>query len=68
MIVGTKSDLPPTVDPVAVRELADSLNVPIMYCSSKTGEGVDDLFKKVLMCIDRRFICADLGYDFDERE
>ena len=45
MLVGTKSDLPPDADSVAaIREYADSINVPLMMCSAKTGDGVDDVF------------------------
>ena len=47
VLVGTKSDLPPVVDIVAARKLADSFNTPLMTCSAKTGAGLDELFLKI---------------------
>ena len=55
IIVGTKSDLPPAVDPVIAKEYTDSEKVPLMMCSSKTGEGVNEVFEKAIEMLGKKY-------------
>lgn len=63
MLVGTKIDLPPAVDLDFVRRYAESLKIPLMLCSSRTGEGVNEAFMKTAIGIGHKKNNGDLGID-----
>lgn len=61
ILVGTKSDLPPAVDPAVARKYADSNRFPLVECSAKTGAGVNEVFEKAIIKIGLSALCTDWG-------
>ena len=48
LLVGNKTDLEEVVSSQEVENYAKSCNIPVTFCSAKTGEGIDDIFNKLV--------------------
>ncbi|MHA1839530.1 MAG: Rab family GTPase [Candidatus Ranarchaeia archaeon] len=56
VLAGLKADLRPQLSRLAIREIADTFDLPVIYASSKIGSHVDTVFEKLVEMIQEKTV------------